>query len=46
MPLHEAYKEFGRYAINKLLKEQFLQKQKVKLERSPLSAIKINTKNE
>ena len=45
MPLPEAYKEFGRYAINKLLKEQFLQKQKVKLERSPLSAIKINSVN-
>ena len=45
MPLSDAYKEFGRYAINKLLKEQLLQKQKVKLERSPLSVIKINSAN-
>ena len=42
MPLNEAYKEFGRYAINKLVKEKLLHKQKVRLERNPLSSIKMN----
>ncbi len=45
MPLADAYKEFGRYAINKLLKEKLIEKQKVKVERNPLSGMHINLNN-
>jgi len=41
IPLQEACQEFGRYAINELLKKGLLQKQKVRIERNPLSQINI-----
>ena len=42
IPLSESYSQFGRYAVNKLLNEKLVKKQKIMVERNPLANIQIN----